>query len=194
MYSQNKEEEILLMGMGHKQKGYILDIGANDGVTLSNSRAFIERGWHGCMVEADYEAFTKLAHLYRENPDITLINAAVDLEGGPHQLRKSKDCGLVSSLFENKAWESSFIHKYWVMRMLPSHVAELCARGPDIVTVDIEGRSFEVAQKLPEAWGVKMFCIEHDGRALEISAWAGDRGYRVVDLNQENIILAKRPT
>lgn len=191
MHSQNREEEIILMAMGHKAKGYVLDIGANDGITLSNSRALIERGWHGCMVEPDYEAFAKLAALYKDNPDITLINAAVDLEGGPAQLKKSDAGGLVTTLHDT-AWDAHMIHKYWVSKMLPSTVAELCTRGADVVTVDIEGRSFEIAAKLPEAWGVKVFCIEHDHRAEEIAAWGNSRNMRVVDLNAENIILVKR--
>ena len=44
MYSQNNEEQVILDYFGNKI-GNLLDIGANDGITLSNSRKLIELGW-----------------------------------------------------------------------------------------------------------------------------------------------------
>ena len=63
-YGQNKEDEIInnliVSKYGENFKGSILDLGANDGVTLSNSRFFVERGWHGVLVEAGNKPFEKL--------------------------------------------------------------------------------------------------------------------------------------
>lgn len=63
MYSQNKEDERI---WGYFQQrgiptGRLLDIGANDGITLSNSRMFIERGWFADLVEPSPAAFRKLS-------------------------------------------------------------------------------------------------------------------------------------
>ena len=50
-YSQNGEQKIILEYFQDKYKGKVLDIGANDGITLSNSRALIEKGWDGVLIE-----------------------------------------------------------------------------------------------------------------------------------------------
>jgi hypothetical protein len=55
-YGQNREDEVInnliISKYGADFKGAILDLGANDGITLSNSRFFIENGWNGVLVEA----------------------------------------------------------------------------------------------------------------------------------------------
>ena len=74
-----------------------------------------------------------------------------------------------------------------------SDIVNFMPRGPDFITIDIEGKSFEVLTRLPiGSWSVRAICVEHDHRAEEIAAWGGERGYRVVELNAENIILRKR--
>ena len=39
-YSQNNEQDIILQYFGNR-KGFFLDIGANDGITLSNTYALL---------------------------------------------------------------------------------------------------------------------------------------------------------
>lgn len=69
-YSQNNEQAIILKYFG-SQRGTVLDIGANDGITLSNSRALIELGWSAVLVEPAEIAFRKLRYnnlLFNQNP------------------------------------------------------------------------------------------------------------------------------
>ena len=62
-YGQNKEDEIInnliVSKYGADFKGSVLDLGANDGITLSNSRFFLENGWRGVLVEAGKLPFQK---------------------------------------------------------------------------------------------------------------------------------------
>lgn len=58
-YSQNGEQGVILNYFGGK-RGALLDIGANDGQTLSNSRALVELGWYALLVEPAERAFAKL--------------------------------------------------------------------------------------------------------------------------------------
>lgn len=54
-YSQNGEQEHILHYLdtiGIK-KGHLVDLGAGDGYTMSNTRALLERGWTGMMVDGD---------------------------------------------------------------------------------------------------------------------------------------------
>lgn len=58
-FSQNREQRIILDFFG-AHRGTFLDIGANDGVTLSNTRALALLGWSGILVEPAPMAYRKL--------------------------------------------------------------------------------------------------------------------------------------
>lgn len=95
-FSQNGEGKIIADYFGGFV-GTLLDIGANDGMTLSNSRGLIEAGWSGVLVEPAAIAFSKLTKLYvknapsvldkamftRTSDDIILVQAAITTQDGP---------------------------------------------------------------------------------------------------------------
>lgn len=57
---------------------YVLDIGANDGVTTSNSRLLISKyGWRGLLIEPFADAYRALMSLYQGNERVQLCNKAV---------------------------------------------------------------------------------------------------------------------
>lgn len=194
MYSQNREEEAILAAVEQLDpaKAYVLDLGANDGKTFSNSLALVERGWNAYLVEPDYEAFSMLLKQHGANPRIKLINAAIGTEGGLVPFNKTSDQGLASSTQET-AWKDLVSAKYWVMAMTPSQLVDAMPHGPDVITIDIEGRSVDVLYQLPiKSWLVRAICVEHDNRIGEIAAWGKERGYTVSELNAENLVLIKR--
>ena len=57
-YSQHGEQAIILDYFEKQgiQQGRFLDIGANDGITFSNSYALVIRDWKGVAVEASPSA------------------------------------------------------------------------------------------------------------------------------------------
>ena len=63
-YGQNLEDSIMndliVKFYGEEFIGSILEIGANDGITLSNSKFFRDRGWKGYLVEAAKTPYQKL--------------------------------------------------------------------------------------------------------------------------------------
>jgi len=78
IYSQNNEQQIIMKYFGDR-KGRLLDIGANDGVTLSNSRALMLSGWEGVLVEPSPQAFARLSNVYGSTSAV-LQQVAVGLE------------------------------------------------------------------------------------------------------------------
>lgn len=56
-YSQNGEDYLLWEFFGHKKEGFYVDIGAFDGVFLSNTLTFEQQGWSGLCVEANPKYF-----------------------------------------------------------------------------------------------------------------------------------------
>lgn len=58
-YSQNGQDEWLRDVYGKDYKGFYLDIGAHDGVIISNTQALDENGWQGICVEPLPKNFEK---------------------------------------------------------------------------------------------------------------------------------------
>jgi lipopolysaccharide transport system ATP-binding protein len=50
-YAQNNEDVLLWRALGHVQDGFYIDVGANDPVEHSVTRAFYDAGWHGINIE-----------------------------------------------------------------------------------------------------------------------------------------------
>jgi len=101
MYSQNKEEQIILDYFDKLSKGAtpprwiidgtkptFLDLGSNDGQTFSNTRALVERGWRGVCVEPSPTAFAKLKELYKDSKDVYSYNFAI---GNTNAIKKDDD-------------------------------------------------------------------------------------------------------
>lgn len=65
-----------------KRSGIVVDVGANDGMTCSNSYPFIKRGWKGILIEPHPHVFARLSSLYQGNQDVQLINLACGVESG----------------------------------------------------------------------------------------------------------------
>lgn len=92
-YSQYGQDKYIADILKNKQNGVFVDIGANDGVALSNSYYFEkELNWTGIAIEPSPVAFQKL----RENRNCTIIQACISdydgetpfqkLEGRPQML------------------------------------------------------------------------------------------------------------
>lgn len=69
VYSQTGEEGILeaiFAAVGTTNR-HLVDIGAGDGTALSNTRLFLEAGWHGARFDAAYAGDVNQARITAEN-------------------------------------------------------------------------------------------------------------------------------
>lgn len=82
MYSQFSEDDILekyLVDNRIMIPPLVVDIGAGDGVTGSNSKLFIEKyNYKGILVEVDPAPYSNMETLYKDNQNVKLINKAID--------------------------------------------------------------------------------------------------------------------
>ena len=88
-HSQNGEQQIILDYFKDRYNGRFLDIGANDGITLSNVYALALKGWGGAMCEPSPKAFYLLQRNYKELPQVTLLNIAIGVKSGRYLLKES---------------------------------------------------------------------------------------------------------
>lgn len=79
MYSQYGEDEFLF-NYFNKRDGFLVDIGAADGVRYSNSYKFISAGWSGLLIEPNQKSFQKLTSVHKNNEKVILYNCGASYE------------------------------------------------------------------------------------------------------------------
>lgn len=190
-HSQNDEEPQILAYFG----GYVgrfLDLGANDGQTLSNSRALVLRGWEGVLVEPSPVAFGKLSSLYPSSQK--LLNCAVGESSGEVEFFENPDT-LVSTAIvgEMDRWGRGTFSKTKVKMVSVGELMQMCPSPFDFVSIDCEGLDVPILRGLvPFCQDTRLFCVEHNSvseRKAEILSLLP--GYKVLLENAENFLLAK---
>lgn len=166
-YSQNDEQEAILRYFG-PFTGSLLDIGAFDGLTFSNSRALLELGWVGVLVEPDPWNLQKLiANTSKLNCDI--ICAAV----GPEQklsricIETTESRGWASTISENLMRDPDRIlaplpAQVYVPTLTLEDLMRLRERSFQFISIDAEGMDFEILKTMPKKMlnEVKLLSIE----------------------------------
>lgn len=198
MFSQNNEEEYILNHFSGFT-GNLLDVGAYDGATFSNSRALMLQDWKGVLVEPDAACFSGMAKLYQGNSNATLVNAAVTVDqtgiiqffSNPGALATTQHAGTEAHL--NKWAGCGIFQPIWVGSL---SVKDLMARFPDdydFINIDVEGFNIELFGAFPweEMSKCRMVCVEHDNRIPEVEARLNPLGYVEKYTNGENIILGR---
>lgn len=199
MYSQNNEQEII-DGFFKDKKGFLLDIGAYDGKTFSNTLSLLEKGWVGVMVEPSPSVFLKLVENTKQfNP--IYINCAVALESKIITFHDSR--GDAISSFDEKhvaKWKAGYkcdFDPFMIKTITMQELLQFINFNVDFINLDVEGLNWELfevlytflcKQLLPR---LKMLCVEHDGKHEEIERLMGNIGFRKVLFNGENIILVR---
>ena len=188
MYSQNKEDEIVLNYFGDFV-GVLLDIGANDGITLSNSRLLIERGWEADLVEPSPNAFAKLRAAtleertlvgdtfqttYGETDRIGLYNFAIAKENGVIPFYESDwhlsntDTSLLSTtdVGEAQRWAKhkrpDGTRQTFTEIKVRAHTwadSSLSRQKYSYITIDAEGMDWEIFRQM-DLTHVRCVCIE----------------------------------
>ena len=90
-YAQNFEDVILWRALKHVEKGFYIDIGAQDPLIDSVSLAFYERGWRGVHIEPTQQYSDKLRFA---RPDELVLQVAISRQTSALTLYEFKDSGL----------------------------------------------------------------------------------------------------
>jgi FkbM family methyltransferase len=192
MHSQNDEERVIEEFFRDKPQGWFLDVGAYDGVTLSNTRALALKGWSGVLIEPSPFAFIKLVELYGHEHRFILVNAALALESRLTPLHCSPQAPL--STIEERAYkihgqETSFTSFLVHTLPLEGFFLGMGEGFPDFLSVDTEGTSPPLALAILEYCQPQLVCVEHEGTP----EWLQDAlpGYETIHLTTENLLLTR---
>ncbi len=200
-YSQNGEQ-IIIENYFKDSIGRVLDIGANDGITLSNSHACVLRGWSALLVEPSMTAFYKLKETYKDNDKVEPFNVAISTkeetvdfyESGEHL--GIGDTSLLSTLKESEMdrWRSSgeTFNKTKTVCLTFAGLMELTKNKKfDLITIDCEGLDYEVMTQINlREVECKMLIVESNSIEDEkYIAYATLQGMHLVHKNSENLIF-----
>jgi len=207
-YSQHGEQQVITDYFGGRP-GTLLDIGANDGVTFSNSRELLEKGWYGVLVETCEKTFSVLTNNCQPfTGKVMLHNVAIGTFVGETEFFESGeliggDHSLVSSMkqSETKRWKKKSKPSDPVVKFKKTTVpvidfATLLKNSGDpqfdFVTIDVEGMELEILEQMNFATlGARLICIEYNGKPELAEAYDKLIPFPVVYKNKTNIIYGK---
>lgn len=204
-YSQNGEDLKVLQYFANT-KGTVLEIGANDGQLLSNSRLLIENGWNAHLIEPS-STFAELSELYAGNENVKCYNYGIGentcksefYESGNHYLN-GNDKALVSSCIcsETYRWRHrgvAFTKTEIQLKTLADFYEEAGMPNLDFISIDVEGLDWEVLKQIDlDKVGCKCLCIEYNGKMhLEVlfTNYCNQYGMQLIHKNGENLIFSK---
>lgn len=199
-YSQNAEQDIIL-NYFQSHKGTFLDLGANDGITFSNTRALAETGWLGVLVDASPKAFKKLEENYKNKIDFHLYNIAIGRQNGIAKFHESgaligqDDVALVSTFHQHEMdrFKSAVQYEEIEVKCLTwsAFLAGCPIKDFDFISMDIEGNEMDVLPYM-DLTNTKMICIEFNGNEeLKREYEKYLFGFQLIYTSGENLIYAR---
>lgn len=210
-YSQNNEQQTVL-DYFNGRTGCLLDVGANDGITLSNSYGMIQSGWKAVLLEPSKAAFEKLKQLHESElgKRVWLGNFGIAdgatgektfYESGSYE-NKGSDIALLSSANpeEIKRWNGKvdFTTTTAMFLNFPDFIHSMhnIVKKFEFISIDAEGYDYDILKQINlSEIGCECLCIEHNsktGVADMFKQYCGNYGLvKQLLFNNENIILAK---
>lgn len=217
MYSQNGEDKLIdkyFQSIGVEVKT-VLDIGANDGVTFSNSRMFFRMGATVYLVEPSEVALIRLRETYKNANDIKyqiLPYALGDKEEDSVSfyesgtLLKTGDTALVSTFFDSEKarWGNSVDYKEIKVNVITFKLLlqMIGTEDIDFISIDVEGYddktkrdfNFEILKQIDfnRLKNTRVVCVENNGKNTNVfNSWMFTYGFRLHHQNGENLIFVR---
>ena len=202
VYSQNNEQQLIINYFGN-EIGSCCSVGENDGKTLSNVLACIERGWSAVLIEPSKTAFNKMFELHKGNKKVECFNVAITETAGFVTLYESGshlgtgDTALLSSLKkeETEQWKKETFTPVEVQGMPLKEVLALSKnykKAPfDLISIDVEGFDFEVMTQF-DLRTVRMIIVETNSKDdAKFISYCQDFGFKLYHKNFQNLIFVK---
>lgn len=178
--------------LGHKRNGVFFDIGANDGVTISNT-LYLERelGWNGVAVEPIPRVFERL----KSNRDCHVVNGCVapkpgkakflEVVGGPNMLSTLAihDVGLTRRRLRKNAQRTNatIAEQEVECYSFASLVRKYRIEEIDFLSVDTEGGELEILESIDfDTTPVKFVSVENNYYASSIRRFMERSGFLYV--------------
>lgn len=200
-YSQSDEDAVIQDYFKEKPHGTFLDLGCNDGVTFSNTRAMAERGWKGVLVDASPKAFNKVAALYKGFKGFYTYNVAISNHNGYAILHESgplcsaQDVALVSTFHahEMDRFKKSVTYEPITVKCFTwkTFLNRLSIKQFDLISIDVEGEEMNILPDI-NLDHTSMVVIEWNSKPelkVEYEKYLSE--FKVIYTSAENLIYAR---
>jgi FkbM family methyltransferase len=209
MYSDwNLEEKISKYFFGENPKFLTaLDIGANDGVYLSNTRQIILDGWNAVLVDPAESAYKRLVELYNNHPKVLLCNVGIGTESkkeifyesGSYQ-KWTTDTALFSTVVESEikrfpgvSFETKEIELMTWSDFLSFYGLKHCKF--DFISIDAEGLDWEILQQINLTdYGCRFLCVEWNQKPeyeIKFTNYVKLFGMKLHEKNNDNLVFVR---
>lgn len=199
MYSQRDEELHILQWFSVKgEKGKLLDVGAYDGKTFSNTRQLLLNGWRGILVEPSPSVTPALHGLYDGNENVEILELAIGEQAGTFPFQDSN--GDAVSSFDNAhvaLWRDKAGIPFTEIPMTVITWEDLFGRvGRDFkfINLDAEGWSLDLLDILPiETLSLlEMIIVEFDHEVERVKKRLEPFGFSLHHQTAENLIMVRK--
>lgn len=208
MYSQNLEETYILNYFGD-HVGTFLDLGCNDCLTFSNTKALADRGWRGILVDCSPAAIERCRVLYKNRKGFYIYDNAI---GAPHpvtgkpfngkiifrdsgSILNGNDVGLVGTFYDEEMKRFKQVTAYNPIEVQTYTWKTFFNRPPlkeyDMISLDVEGSERNILPYM-DLSKAKLLCIEWNSKP-ELKAEYDKylEGFKVIYTSGENLIYAR---
>jgi len=152
-HGQIHQDKWVIDYFGENYKGFFIDIGANDGVNISNTYVLEKLGWSGVCVEANSE-YKDVLPRNRKNSQC-ILSAISDYDGKCH----FHNNGLFGRIGEPNGVTDC-------MTMKTLLIATDSPKIIDYLSIDVEGAELKVLKGIPfNEYKFKLLTIEHNAYA-----------------------------
>jgi hypothetical protein len=186
MGSYNNEEAVISeLFTRHLSLRYecCVDVGASDGLTMSNTHFLFAGGWNGVAVEYYPPSFAKLATVYASTPGVQLLRCRATPEGIVPLLR---GCGVPTD-FDFLSLDIDGYDHFVLDAVLASYRPTLiCAEINETFPPPVK---FTVKYRSDLVWNEDKFFGQSIAKVQEL---CDRRDYAIVRLEYNNVFLAPR--
>lgn len=194
-YSQNDEERVITEFFG-TERGRFLDVGAYDGIAMSNTRRLLETGWEAVYVEPMWTTFQKLCDNCTKLASPEFILAAVAPKREIRRLWVDKtDMREWSTTINSDLKNSGSVRQpSTVSTFVPTVTMEDLFRfGPFLfVSIDAEWEDLEILNTTAtKDWErTRLVCVEYrnNEEKPQMLACLDRLGFAVIHETKENLI------
>lgn len=186
-YSQHAQDLFLDSFVFHGERGgTFLDIGAYDGVTLSNTYFFEKAlGWSGVCVEPNPSVYAIL----KEQRTSLCLNCGISAEPGELDfMQLPGDLALGSGFVKFYGSDSEFARRRPIgslMLTIPTKrimdvIAQAGLSAIDYLSIDTEGADFDILKSIDfDRYRIRALSVENSGWEERISVYMKRRDYRL---------------
>jgi FkbM family methyltransferase len=191
-FSQHGEDLIIDRSLGHKKKGFYVDIGAFDPVRFSNTMRFYRWGWSGINIEPDTEHWKKIAGVRVR--DINLNIGIADKKEAltyyvmePHTLSTfSKKQSLEYEKHGFRLVGQKSVAVWPLADVLREYAKN---KSIDFLSIDVEGFELDVLRSNDwKRFRPKVLCVEMSHAAPAIARYIETLGYKLTATTPDNHI------